>query len=152
MESLRDFMEDEDQTSSLGMVLREAHRGVDGKGEVAGLLIVEVFPGSPAAYAGLKGLSTGINSALSSAAYAASLFFPPAMLATAVISGTRVGESYDLIIGLDSERITNYLDFLARIRRAHAGQLVYLSVSRNGKRHLIPVRVPVNADAFFGAR
>lgn len=152
MQSLRDFREEEeDNISSLGMVLREAHRGVDGNGEVAGLLVLEVMPGTPAAYAGLKGLSSGINSALAGAAFAASIFFPPAMLAAAVVSGTRVGESYDLIIGMDSERITNYLDFSERMREVRAGELVYLSVSRNGKRTQIPIRVPVVSAAVFGA-
>lgn len=152
LQSLRDFTEEEeDDISSLGMVLRESHRGVDGNGEVAGLLVLEVMPGTPAAYAGLKGLRSGINSALAGAAFAASLFFPPAMLAAAVVSGTRVGESYDLIIGLDSERITNYLDFSERMREVRAGELVYLSVSRNGKRTQIPVRVPVVSAAVFDA-
>ncbi len=151
MQRLRDFMEEGEDTSSLGMVLREAHRGVGGNGEVAGLLIVEVIPGTPAAYAGLRGLRSGINSALSSAAFAASLFFAPAMLAAAVVSGTRVGESYDLIIGIDSERITNYLDFSERMRQARTGELVYLSVSRNGKRTQVPIRVPIVSPAIFGA-
>ncbi|HTW89746.1 MAG TPA: PDZ domain-containing protein [Candidatus Binataceae bacterium] len=152
MQSLRDFREEEeDNISSLGMVLREAHRGVDGNGEVAGLLVLEVMPGTPAAYAGLKGLSSGINSALAGAAFAASLFFPPAMLAAAVVSGTRVGESYDLIIGMDSERITNYLDFSERMRQVRAGEVVYLSVSRNGKRTQIPITIPAFSAAAFGS-
>ncbi len=152
LRSLRDFMADGDDTSSLGMVVREDHRGVNGSGEVAGLLVVEVLPGTPAAYAGLRGERMGINSALSGVAFAVSLFFPPAMLAAAAVSGTRVGESYDLIIGLDGERITNYLDFSRRMNLARAGELVYLSVSRNGKRMQIPVRVPVFSAATFGAQ
>lgn len=151
MQSLRDFMEDADNTSALGMVVREEHRGVDGNGEVAGLLVVQVIPGTPASDAGLRGERMGINSALSGAAFAASFFFPPAMLAAAVVSGTRVGESYDLIIGLDGERITNYLDFSQRMSQARAGELVYLSVSRNGKRMQIPIRVPVVSGTTFGA-
>ena len=75
-----------------------------------------------------------------------------ALLHPAAVSGTRVGESYDLIIGLDGERITNYLDFSRRMNLARAGELVYLSVSRNGKRMQIPVRVPVFSAATFGAR
>jgi hypothetical protein len=152
LRSLSDFMADGDETSSLGMVVREDHRGVNGSGEVAGLLVVEVLPGTPAAYAGLRGERMGINSALSGVAFAVSLFFPPAMLAAAAVSGTRVGESYDLIIGLDGERITNYLDFSRRMNLARAGELVYLSVSRNGKRMQIPVRVPVFSAATFDAQ
>jgi S1-C subfamily serine protease len=150
LQSLHDFIEEGDATSSLGMVLREAHRGVKGSGEVAGLLVIEVIPGTPAAYAGLRGLHTGINSVLSGAALAASFFFPPAMLAAAVVSGMRLGESYDLIIGLDSQRVTNYLDFSGLMSRARAGDVVYLSVSRNGER--LQIKVPLSGAAFFGSQ
>jgi PDZ domain len=143
-QDLHDFLEEEPATSSLGMVLQEAHRGVDGSGEVLGLLVVEVLPGTPAARAGLRGLHTGVKDTLSGVAFAAAMVFPPAILAAAVISGTRIGESYDLIIGVDSDRVTSFLDFSDRVSRARPGELVYLNISRNGKRILCPLSVPVS--------
>lgn len=144
-QDLHDFMEEEEATSSLGMVLQEAHRGVDGDGEVEGLLVVDVLPGTPAAQAGLRGLHTGVNTALSGVAIAAAFIFPPAILAAAVINGTQVGESYDLIIGVDSERVTNFLEFSDLISRASPGELVYLNISRNGKRMLQVVSIPATS-------
>jgi len=145
MQDLHDFMGDSDGTSSLGMVLHEAHRSVDGNGEVAGLLVVEVLPGTAAAAAGLRGDRAGISNALTGVAFAASLFFPPASLAAAAVSSSRIGESYDLIIGIDSARVTNFLEFSDRMRFARPGELVYLSISRNGRRILVPVTVPTGA-------
>jgi S1-C subfamily serine protease len=145
MQDLHDFMEDSDGTSSLGMVLHEDHRAIDGNGEVAGLLIVEVMPGTAAAMAGLRGLHAGIANALTGIAFAASLFFPPASLAAAAVSGSRIGESYDMIVGVDSERVTNFLQFSDRMHFARPGEIVYLSISRNGRRIQVPVTVPVGA-------
>ncbi len=149
LQSMQDFMADGDSTSSLGMVLHEDHRGVDGSGEAAGLLVVEVMPGTPAAQAGLRGLHKGLSTALTGIAFAASLFFPPATLAAAAVSSSRIGESYDLIIGVDSQRVTNFLEFSDRMQFARPGEVVYLNISRNGRRMVIPVSVP--ADAGFGA-
>ena len=46
----------------------------------------------------------------------------------------QVGESYDLIIAVDGWRVTNFFDFEERMRNIQPGELVYLSVVRNGKR------------------
>jgi hypothetical protein len=142
LQSLQQFLEEGDNSTSVGMVVREAHRKVDGGGEVPGLLIVSVMPGSPAAAAGLKGLSTGAHAVLEGAAVAASLFFPPAIMAVALVDGSGVGESYDMIIGIDSVRVTNFLDFTDRMRQEQPGDIIYLSVIRNGKRIQLRVKVP----------
>jgi S1-C subfamily serine protease len=55
----------------------------------------------------------------------------------------QVGESYDMIIGVDGSRVTNFLDFQDRMRDLQPGEIVYLSVVRNGKR--LQVTLPVTA-------
>ncbi len=142
LQSLQEFLEEGDNATTIGMVVREAHRKVEGGGEVAGLLIVSVMPGSPAAGAGLKSVRMGAHSVLEGAAVAASLFFPPAIMAVALVDGTRVGESYDMIIAVDSVRVTNFLDFNDRMRQVQPGDIIYLSVIRNGKRMQVQVKVP----------
>ncbi len=142
LESLQQFMEEGDNTTSVGMVVREAHRKIDGGGEVAGLLVVSVMPESPAAKAGLRGMRSGAHSVLEGAAVAASLFFPPAIMAVALVDGSRVGESYDMIIAVDSVRVTNFLDFNDRMRQVEPGDIIYLTVVRNGHRLQVPVKVP----------
>jgi len=69
------------------------------------------------------------------------------VLAVAVLEGTHVGESYDMIIGVDGKRVTNYLDFEDEMRDARPGDVVYLSVVRNGKRIQTPVHLPIATTA-----
>jgi S1-C subfamily serine protease len=61
-----------------------------------------------------------------------------------VFDQVHLGESYDLIIGVDGSRVTNFLDFEERLRDVQAGEIVYLSIIRNGERMQIPVPVPDN--------
>jgi len=83
---------------------------------------------------------------LEGAAVAAAMVFPPAILAVAVLDQTHVGESYDMIIGVDGKRVSNFLDFEDQMREAKPGDVVYLSVIRNGTRMQVPVQVPATAS------
>ena len=81
------------------------------------------------------------------AAIAAAMFFPPAILALPALDYSEIGESYDMIIGIDGARVTNFLDFEDRMRDVRPGDLVYLSILRNGDRLQFSVRVPDDATA-----
>ncbi len=142
LHTLQEFMAEANDTSPIGVELREDRRKLSSGEQADGLLIVKVDKDSPAAHAGLHGYSTVGHSVLEGAAVAAAMVFPPAVLAIAVIEGTHVGESYDLIIGVDGKRVTNYLDFEDEMRDAKPGDVVYLSVVRNGKRVQVPVHLP----------
>ena len=61
----------------------------------------------------------------------------------------QVGESYDMIIGVDGSRVTNFLDFQDRMRDLQPGEIVYLSVLRDGKR--VQVTLPVTANTLQAA-
>lgn len=147
LHSLQEFMAGGSDTSVIGVELREDRRKLSGGGEADGLLILKVQKHSPAAEAGLHGYSTVGHSALEGVAFAAAMFFWPAVLAIPVLEGTNVGESYDMIIGVDGKRVTNTLDFEDEIRDARPGDVVYLSVVRNGKRKQMPVRLPGSTTA-----
>lgn len=142
--SLDDFMSGGDITSPLGFEVREDQRRLKNGGEAQGLLVMEVIAGSPAARAGLHGYHQTVRTALETAAVAGAIFFPPAVLLVPVVDQVRLGESYDLIIGVDGSRVTNFLDFQDRLRDLQAGEIVYLSVLRNGERKQIQVPVPAN--------
>jgi S1-C subfamily serine protease len=103
-----------------------------------------VFAGSPAARAGLHPYHRAMRAALETAAVAGAIFFPPAVLLVPVVDQVRVGESYDLIIGVDGSRVTNFLDFQDRLRDVQAGEIVYFSIIRNGERRQIAMSVPAN--------
>jgi hypothetical protein len=142
--SLQDFMSQGDLTSPLGMKVREDRRKVNDSGEADGLLIVDVVAGSPAAKAGLHSYHRVMRDALETAAIAGSLFFPPAVLMVPVLDQVHVGESYDMIIAVDGNRVTNLLDLQDRLRDVQPGEIVYLTVVRNGQRVQIPVQVPAS--------
>jgi S1-C subfamily serine protease len=137
-------MSEGDITSPLGIEVREDKRRLKGGGEAQGLLIIDVFAGSPAARAGLHRYHRAMRDALETAAVAGALFFPPAVLLVPVFDQVHLGESYDLIIGVDGTRVTNFLDFEERVRDVQSGEIVYFSILRNGERMQIPVPVPDN--------
>jgi len=140
--SLDDFMSEGDITSPLGIEVREDRRRLKSGGEAQGLLIVDVFAGSPAARAGLHPYHRAMRDALETAAVAGAIFCPPVVLLVPVFDQVHLGESYDLIIGVDGSRVTNFLDFQERLRDLQAGEIVYFSIIRNGERMQIPVPVP----------
>ncbi len=148
--SLNDFMSEGDITSPLGFVVREDKRRLKSGREVEGLLIVDVFAGSPAARAGLHPYHQTMRNALETVAIAGAMFFPPVVLLVPVVDQVHLGEHYDLIIGVDGSRVTNFLDFEQQLHDVQAGEIVYLSIVRNGERRQIPVSVPDNlADPTF---
>jgi hypothetical protein len=141
LHSLQEFINEGDESSPLGMELREEQRKLN-TGEVAnGLLIVGVRNGSAAAKGGLHACQRTARNVLQGAAVAAALFFPPAVLAVPMLDQINFGESYDMIIGVDGTRVVNFLDFEDRMRDVQPGEIVYLSIVRNGDRLQVPVHV-----------
>ena len=133
-------------SSPIGIELREARRTLKSGEEADGLLITGVTKGSPAANAGLHAYAHGMHTALTAAAVVASLFVAPAALVIPINDYTQVGESYDMIIGVDGVRVTDFLDFQDRMRDLKPGEIVYLSVVRDGRRHQFRVAVPIGTN------
>ena len=143
LHSLREFIDEENQPAPLGVELREDQRKLD-SGEIAnGLLVVSVQERSAAALAGLRPDKHTMRNVLQGAAFAAALFPPtaPLVFLVPVLNDVSLGETYDLIIGVDGTRVTNYLDFEDRMRDVRSGEIVYLSIVRNGQRVQVPVHV-----------
>jgi hypothetical protein len=149
LHSLQEFMSEGDETSPLGIEMREDRRKLS-SGEVAdGLLIVDVRTGSAAARAGLHPYRRTTRDILEGAAIVASMVFAPAVLAVPLFDQVKIGESYDMIIGVDGTRVTNFLDFEDCMRDVQPGEIVYLSIVRNGKRLQVPVPVQSLPPAVF---
>jgi hypothetical protein len=142
MQSLRAFMAEGAISSPIGLEMREARRRLVSGEEADGLLVLKVVQGSPAAVAGLHGYHQAMHNALTGAAIAAAMVFPPALLVVPVIVDAQIGESYDMIIGVDGNRVTNFLDFEDRMREVRGGELIYFSIVRDGHRKQITVKVP----------
>ena len=140
--SVRDFVAEGEESSPIGFEVRETRRKLKSGEEASGLLILRVAKDSPAGRAGLRPYKRAAHNVIEGVAIGAALMFPPAILAIPVIDYTEVGESYDMIIGIDGSRVTNFLDFEERMHDVQAGELVYFSVVRNGRRMQIAVPVP----------
>jgi hypothetical protein len=144
LQNLSQYMSQDSVTSPIGFELREARRKLSNGEEADGLLIVDVKKGSPAADAGLHGYARAAHNVLTGAAIVGSMFFPPAILLVPALDYTQIGESYDMIIGVDGSRVANFLDFEDRTRDLQPGELIYLSIVRNGRRMQISIPVPPN--------
>src|SRR5262249_21953771 len=136
-----------EMSTPLGLELRESRRKLNTGEEADGLLIVKVDKGSPAANAGLHAYRRTVHTALTGVALAAAMFFPPAIFVVPMLDYAHVGESYDLIIGVDGSRVANFNQFQDKMRDVQPGEILYLSVVRNGKRQQIKVFLPLAATA-----
>lgn len=141
--SAEDFLiEGEDSVLPLGIKLRPDRRRLKSGETATGLLVLTVTSGGPADKAGVKPYRHAARTTLEAVSVAGSFFFPPAMLLVPVLESTQVGDSYDMIIGVDGFRVTSTLDFEDCMRDVQPGEIVYLSVVRDGHRLQVPVTVP----------
>jgi hypothetical protein len=147
LHSLREFLDQMTETSPLGVELREDQSKLKTGERVSGLAIVSVIAGSPAARAGLRPYSGATHAVLEGMSLAAALVFPPAIIALSIVDQTHLGESYDLIIGVDGVRVGNLIEFEDRMRGIKPGNIVYLSVIRDGARVQFAVNLPPLANA-----
>jgi hypothetical protein len=145
---IQQFINDEDNViSPLGVEVREDQRKLKSGEDATGLLITGVTSGSPAAKAGLHAHTDTARNVLEGAAVAGALVFPPAVLLAPIIANVPLGESYDLIIAVDGWRVMNFIEFQDRLRDLQPGEIVYLSVIRNGSRLQVPVKLPQDLAA-----
>jgi PDZ domain-containing protein len=145
--NMNSFLAEGSFSSPIGVELREGRRKLSDGEEADGLMVLEVVKGSPAATAGLHGYKHTAHTAMAGVALAtAMLVFPPAIFVLPVLDYTHAGESYDMIIGVDGSRVSNSLDFEDRMHDVRPGEIVYLSVLRDGKRAQIRVYLPPSSN------
>jgi hypothetical protein len=140
--SLQDFVNQGMEESPLGVELREDCSKLDSNEQVCGLAVLEVRKNSPAAIAGIKPYTALAHDLLDGAGVAAALVFPPAIIAVAVIDQSSIGESFDLVIGVDGRRVRHILDFQDLTSNVRPGDILYVTIVRRGKRLQLPVHIP----------
>ena len=145
---LQSFINEQDNSSQLGVELREDHRKLKSGEDATGLLVIGVTPGSPAAKAGLHAYSQTARNVLEGVAVAGALVFPPAVLLAPIIASVPIQESYDLIIAVDGWRVMDFTEFEDHLHDLQPGEIVYLSVIRDGERKQIQVQIPQNMVMF----
>jgi S1-C subfamily serine protease len=144
LKNLQEYDSGGELSTSLGMQLREDRRALKSGEEADGLLITGVRNGSPAADAGLHPYNATRHNMMTGVAMAGAMFFPPAILLVPALDYSGVGESYDLIIGVDGARVRNFLDYQDCTRNLKPGEMIYLSIVRNGKRVQLTLTIPPN--------
>lgn len=144
LKSLQEFDAEGELSTPFGMQLREARRQLKSGEDADGLLITTVTKGGPAANAGLRPYAHSVHDAIATAAMVGAVFSGGlSVVVIPALDYMKVGESYDMIIGVDGSRVTNFLDFQDRMRDLQPGEIVYLSILRDGKR--VQVTMPVTA-------
>jgi PDZ domain-containing protein len=144
LKDLQEYDSGGDLSTSLGMRLREDKRALSTGEEADGLLVVALAKNSPAAEAGLHAYNAAGHNVMTGVAMAGAMIFPPAILLVPALDYTSIGESYDLIIGIDGARVRNFLDYQDRTRDLQPGEMVYLSIVRDGKRLQLTITAPPN--------
>jgi hypothetical protein len=145
LRSIQQFDSEGELSTPFGMQLREAKRSLKSGEEADGLLIIAVTKDSPAAAVGLRAYNHTVHDAIAAAAMVGAVFSGGlSVVVIPALDYMQVGESYDMIIGVDGSRVTNFLDFQDRMRDLQPGEVVYLSILRDGKR--VQLTMPVTAN------
>ena len=145
--SLRDFVVEGEESLPMGFQVRESRRKLKTGENAEGLLILKVEKNSAAAKAGCRPTNGRDTMCWRGSRSARRWYFLLRFWRLPVIDYTQVGESYDMIIGIDGSRVSNFVDFEERMRNIQPGELVYFSVVRNGRRIQIPVAVPAPSSS-----
>lgn len=128
--------------SPLGLTVREDRRQLKSGAEAKGLVVVGVEKGGPAANAGLHAAQQTAQQVLQGVAIAGSMAFPPAIVLLPILELLPLGRGGDLIIAVDGFRVTNAIDFEDHLRDAQPGEIIYLTIVRDGERQQIRVVIP----------
>ena len=142
LHSLQEFLNQGPNSSPLGIEVQQSEAKLAAGGKADGLLIVDVTADSPAAKAGLHPYRRTVSDILKGVSIAGALFFPPAVILLPVMDQVHIGETSDLIIAVDGSRVTDYMQFADRLRDVRPGEIVYLSIVRDGSRLQVPVKLP----------
>jgi S1-C subfamily serine protease len=138
-QGLKEYMDANEQISVLGIDLRVETRKAEK--EIQGLLVVNIASGTPGAAAGLHPYRQPVRDLLNGVGMLATMAFPPAMVVVPIVESVPLGEAYDLIIGVDGSRVTNFLDFYDCMRNVQPGEIIYLNILRNGRRVQVPMQI-----------
>ena|SRR5579871_358354 len=135
----QEYMDANEQISVYGIEMRIDTRKAER--EVQGLLVIDIEPGSPGAAAGLHPFRERTRDVLNGVGMLAAMAFPPAMVIVPIVESVPLHENYDMIIGVDGTRVTNFAELWERMRMVRPGEIVYLNVLRDGHRVQLPMQV-----------
>ena len=127
--------------SPLGVELREDCSRLKRRRRCAGWRCSRCATAAPPTRPASSRYTALTHDLLDGASVAAALVFPPAIVAVAVIDQSGIGETFDLVIGVDGRRVRHILDFQDLTANVRPGDILYLTMVRAGKSMQIPVHV-----------
>jgi S1-C subfamily serine protease len=132
------------EISQLGIMARDGQATLDDGEKIAGVTVVDVSAkGAAAQSLGTHKVSHAlVGGALLGAGVASAVLFPPALIPVLMLANSHVGMSYDLVVGVDGQRVRNTMELMQSIADVRSGDTLYLSIVRGGHRLQIPVRLP----------
>jgi len=125
----------------LGIDVKNGYGTLQNRYQFDGVEILEVIPGGPGAAAGLKGGRRQVQAIMTVGLLAASMLFPPAIIGVAALESSGVGESHEFIIAVDGIRTHDINDFGEALNQAEPGEIVYLTLVRNGQREQLQIQL-----------
>jgi hypothetical protein len=147
----QEYMDANEQIAVYGIEMRVDTRKAER--EVQGLLVTDIEPGSPGASAGLHPFRERTRDVLKGVGMLAAMAFPPALVIVPIVESVALHESYDLIIGVDGARVTNFADSWEQRRMVRPGEISDGAARRDRLPQPAPRRPPrAGADAGFAGR
>ncbi|HVN27802.1 MAG TPA: PDZ domain-containing protein [Candidatus Binataceae bacterium] len=127
-------------------VFRGGGKLADGR-QMNGLAVSVVDHQGPAYDAGVRAahVRMGTTAAKIGATvliFGAGAVFPPALLGLPLVSQINNTKAFDVIVAVDAERIRDVNELENSLRRAKAGETVYLTVIRDGRRVQLHMAMP----------
>jgi len=130
-----------DEFPALGVGVINGKGTLQGGQRFEGAEIIYVVPGSPGEMAGLAGRRPRTEMLIAAGILMASMVCPPVILVSSAL-GTKIAEFDDFVIAADGLRIHDVVEFGAALKQAKPGEIVYLTVIRNGKRKQVQIVLP----------
>jgi S1-C subfamily serine protease len=132
------------EISQLGITARNGQATVDDGQNISGVAVIDVSSGGPSAEAlGSHDASHYVlGGVLLGAGVASAVFFPPALIGVVMLANSHAVSSYDLVVGVDGNRVRNTMEFMQSVADVRSGDTVYLAVVRHGRRVQVPIHLP----------
>jgi S1-C subfamily serine protease len=125
----------------IGIVVRNGLGKLASGQQLRGLGVTAVKGGGPADAAGVCGERGALRAVLVGTLFASSLVFPPALFGVVVVEQSGLGQPRDLIIAVDGARTRDIVEVENAIGKADAGEIVYLTIIRDGRRQQFRVKI-----------
>ena len=133
--------------SLAGISVFETHAIMISGQNLAGIGVLSVEQPSPADEAGIRSEAPTPLAELEEVGVGVLtvgilLAFPPALFGSGLMPKLNFPKAYDVIIAVDAVRTRSITDLEAALRKAHAGEPVYLTIIRSGRRRQLRLVAP----------